>query len=573
MTINAKQDPLFETISGLPTGFIELDRMTSGFQPGDLIIVAARTGMGKTSFVLNIAMHVALMLRQTVAIFSMAQEGQQLAMRMLGTDSGIAEQVLHCGRLEGNDWAKLASSLGKLNEAPILIDDTSGLDVIEICSRSKQFFQEKAGLGLIVIDYLGLMNGIGYEAGESRPLGHAEITQPLNQLAKELNVPIILLASLNRNCEKRLDRRPLLSDLGVIEQVADVVLFIHREECYSTNPLDKGKAEVIVAKNKNGNTGIVRLVFLKELGRFKNIAATDLSAGLCEDTFTNMSQLIVDSVGRFRLRKACPNTITGISTCFPSLDNYTSGLQRGDLIVVAARPSMGERSFVLNIAMHVALINKLPVAIMENETGSDLLVNRLIASNAKLSWHDLRTGQIRDDNMERFECAIDVLKDAPIYFSSITPLSIQELGEQLRMLNKRTSGLELVVVDCLQELKLSDDQMNRESALKNAQTSRYLKALAKELNVPIVVFSPVERDIEERSNKRPVLADLSGKAAIANAADLVLIVYRDEVYDTESEDIGTAEIIIRKNLQGAVGSVRLKFDGRLGNFEEINHGL
>jgi replicative DNA helicase len=285
-----------------------------------------------------------------------------------------------------------------------------------------------------------------------------------------------------------------------------------------------------------------------------------------------MQQLISEAVDKIKVHQTTPNAISGISTCFPSLDNYTSGLQRGDLIVVAGRPSMGERSFVRNIAMHIAMVRNLPVAIMQNDTDGIRMATRLLAASASIGSHDLLQGCIGDDETGRFENAVDALGNVPIFFSSLTPVSVGEMGERLRLLSRRVGSLGLVVVDCLQELKFSDAQMNGETALKNSFTSRYLKMLATELNTPIVVFSPVDREIEERSNKRPVLKDLSGMAAIANAADLVLIVYRDEVYDADSEDIGTAEILIGKNLHGPIGSIRLKFDGRCGHFEEIIQG-
>lgn len=292
---------------------------------------------------------------------------------------------------------------------------------------------------------------------------------------------------------------------------------------------------------------------------------------LGEDSFTDMSKLTVDAVERISRKKGNPDAVTGIVTCFPSLDYYTPGLQRGDLIVVAGRPSMGKRFFVRNIAMHVALANKIPVAILKNDTGGIALAIRMIASITKIDCYDLRTGRIGDNESERLESAVDVLKKAPIYFSSLTPLSAQELGEQLRKLNQRTGGLGLVVVDCLPELKLSGEKMNDAYAIKIAHTSRYLKALAQELNVPIIVLSPVERDLEERCSKWPFLTDLPGMGAIANAADLVLMIYRDEIYNPESEDKGTAQIIVSKNLEGPVGAFSLKFDGRHGHFEEINY--
>jgi replicative DNA helicase len=294
--------------------------------------------------------------------------------------------------------------------------------------------------------------------------------------------------------------------------------------------------------------------------------------GIIEDCFSSVQELISDAVDQIKVHQTTPNATSGISTCFPSLDNYTSGLQRGDLIVVAGRPCMGERSFVRNIAMHVALAHKLPVAIMENETDGIRMSTRMIAARAKIGSHDLLQGGVCEDELGCFEHAVEALSSAPIYFSSMTPVSVEEMGERLRLLSRRVGSLGLVVVDCLPELRFSDAEMSSETALRNSFTSRYLKLLATELNTPIVVFSPVDRDIEERSNKRPVLKDLSGMAAIANAADLVLIVYRDEVYDADSEDIGTAEILIGKNLHGPIGSLRLKFDGRCGYFEEIIQG-
>lgn len=291
-----------------------------------------------------------------------------------------------------------------------------------------------------------------------------------------------------------------------------------------------------------------------------------------DDGFSSMSQLIADAVKHIRGNETSPGAITGISTGFASLDHYTAGLQRGDLIVVAGRPSMGEHSLVRNIATHVALVNKLPVAIMDNETGGVSLAIRMISSITKIDCYDLRKGKIGCDESERFESAIDVLEQAPIYFSSLTPLSAQELGEQLRELSQRTGGLGLVVVDCLPELRLTGEEMNCACALDIAHTSRYLKALAMELNVPIVVLSPVERDVEERCNKWPLLTDLPGMAAIANAADLILMVYREEVYNTESEERGTAKIILSRNREGYIGTFSLKFDQQHGNFEEITYG-
>lgn len=300
---------------------------------------------------------------------------------------------------------------------------------------------------------------------------------------------------------------------------------------------------------------------------------SESEVGLGDDGFTDMSKLIADAVERIRQRKGNPEVITGIPTCFMELDRYTSGLQRGDLIVVAGRPGMGKHIFVRDIAMHVALANKLPVAIMEVDKGGVLLAMSMLAKVAIIDWSDLHKGRVDQDESERLESAVDVLIKAPIYFSSLTPLSVQELGEQLRKLNKRTGGLGLVVVDCLPELRLTGEKMSGDCALKTAHTSRYLKALAQELDVSMVVLSPVERGVEDRCEKWPSLSDLPGNAAITNAADLVLFAYRDEMYNIDSEEKGTTTIIVSRNRGGFIGSFCLKYDGYRVRFDDTNHQM
>lgn len=298
-----------------------------------------------------------------------------------------------------------------------------------------------------------------------------------------------------------------------------------------------------------------------------------LEAELIDDGFIDMSKLVSNAFDLILKKIETPEAITGITTCFPSLDHYTSGLQRGDLIVVAGRPSMGERFFVRDIAMHIALVHDLPVAIMDAEKSGEYQAMRMIASMAKMDYTLLHHCQISNDESDLLKSSFAFLNDAQIYFSSLIPATVQELGEQLRKLNKRVNGLGLVVVDCLPEFKLLDEKMNADNAIKLAHTSRYLKALAQELDVPIIVLSPIERVIEDRCNKYPQLTDLPGMAAIANAADLVLMVYRDEVYDPDTEEKGRANIIVSRNRDGFIGSFKLKFDGRYGAFEEINHGV
>lgn len=299
----------------------------------------------------------------------------------------------------------------------------------------------------------------------------------------------------------------------------------------------------------------------------------ELEVGLDNHCFTVMSELIADTVEHIRIKNENPEAITGISTCFPSLDHYTSGLQRGDLIVVAGRPSMGERFFVRDIALYVALVNALPVAMMSADSSGEYQSMGMLAVMAKMSSYSLRNSQMSSGEFERFTKAVGKLMHTPIYFSSLIPVPVQELGEELRKLNKEAQNLGLVVVDCLPELRLIGETMSDDHAIKIAHTSRYLKALAKELDVPIIVISPIERDLEARSSKRPLLTDLPGMAAIANAADLVLFVYRDEVYDPDAEEKGTAQIIVSMNRNGPIGSFSLKYDGLCGSFEEMDHGV
>lgn len=296
-----------------------------------------------------------------------------------------------------------------------------------------------------------------------------------------------------------------------------------------------------------------------------------LKTGSFDDGFTDMSKLIPNVFDRMIKKIENPEAITGISTCFPSFDYYISGLQRGDLIVVAGRPSMGKRFFVRNIATHVALVNNLPVVMMNGEKSGEFQVIDMIASMAKTDYYKLYHSKTTKDSVDQLMHSFSFLNDAPIYFSSFIPASVQELGEKLHQLNQRIGKPGLVVVDCLPELKLSGDKMNDDYAIKIAQSSRYLKVLAQEQDVPIIVISPIERDIEDRCNKWPHITDLPGMAAIANAADLVLMMYRDEVYNPDSEEKGNVDIIVARNRNGFTGSFRMKFNDRYGTFEEIKH--
>ena len=260
-------------VTGVPTGFTDLDRMTSGLQPGDLVIVAGRPSMGKTSLALNMAEHVALESGLPVGVFSMEMGASQLVMRMLGSVGKLDQHKVRTGRLADEDWRKLTDAVGRLNDAPIHIDETAALNSLELRARARRLHRQYGKLGLIVVDYLQLMSASSQ--GENRATEISEISRGLKALAKELNVPVVALSQLNRSLEQRPNKRPVMSDLresGAIEQDADLILFIYRDEVYNQDSPDKGKAEVIIGKQRNGPIGTITLVFQGEYTRFANFA-------------------------------------------------------------------------------------------------------------------------------------------------------------------------------------------------------------------------------------------------------------------------------------------------------------
>jgi replicative DNA helicase len=248
--------------------------MTSGLQPNDLVIVAGRPSMGKTAFSLNMAEHVALEAGLPVAIFSMEMGATQLAMRMIGSVGRLDQHRMRTGRLEEEDWVRLTTALGKLNDAPIFIDESAGLNALEVRARARRLHRQCGKLGLIVVDYLQLMSASSM--GENRATEISEISRALKALAKELEVPVVALSQLNRSLEQRPNKRPVMSDLresGAIEQDADLILFIYRDEVYNPDSPDKGTAEIIIGKQRNGPIGTVRLTFLGEHTRFESFAS------------------------------------------------------------------------------------------------------------------------------------------------------------------------------------------------------------------------------------------------------------------------------------------------------------
>ena len=262
------------TVTGIPTGFLDLDYKLSGLQPSDLILVAARPSMGKTAFVLNIAQHVAFKSDRYVAVFSLEMSKEQLVNRMFSLESQVDAQALRTGNLKDSEWEKLIEGAGIIGKSHLVIDDTPGISVSELRSKCRKYKLEQ-DLQLVIIDYLQLMSGSVGGKSESRQQEISEISRSLKALARELNVPVIALSQLSRAVESRPDKRPMLSDLresGAIEQDADVVMFIYRDEYYNKDSEFKKQAEIIIAKQRNGPVGTVNLAWLGEYTKFANLS-------------------------------------------------------------------------------------------------------------------------------------------------------------------------------------------------------------------------------------------------------------------------------------------------------------
>lgn len=262
-----------EHITGVPSGFTDLDELTAGWQKSDLIIVAARPAMGKTSFTLNMAAHSAISRGVPCAFFSLEMSNEQLAIRLLCSEARVDQSKLRRGNLNDQEWAKLIKAAGTLSEAQIFLDDTPALPIMEFRSKCRRLKAEH-DIGVIFIDYLQLMRGSG-GANSNREQEISEISRNLKAVAKELDVPVIALAQLNRGVESRADKRPMMSDLresGAIEQDADIITFIYRDEVYNPDSEDKGVAEIIIGKHRNGSIGSVKLRFFGPITRFENLA-------------------------------------------------------------------------------------------------------------------------------------------------------------------------------------------------------------------------------------------------------------------------------------------------------------
>ena len=263
-------------ITGVPTGFYDFDRMTSGLQPGDLIVLAARPSMGKTALAINIAENVAVQEGLPVAVFSMEMGASQLAIRIVGSIGRIDQGHLRTGKLSDDEWPRLTEAIEKLRNVSLHIDETPGLTPSELRANARRLSRQCGKLGLIVVDYLQLMTGSSSDGGDYRATELGEISRGLKMLAKELQCPVIALSQLNRGVEQRTDKRPMMSDLresGAIEQDADVIMFIYRDDYYNKDSKEPGVAEVIIGKQRNGPTGTVKLAFLKPITKFESLAS------------------------------------------------------------------------------------------------------------------------------------------------------------------------------------------------------------------------------------------------------------------------------------------------------------
>ena len=271
-----------EEVTGVRTGFYDLDRMTAGLQKGDLIVLAARPSMGKTAFALNMAENVAVQEGLPVLVFSMEMGASQLALRMVGSLGRIDQQHLRTGALRDDEWGRLTEAVDKLGNAQIYIDETPALNPAELRARSRRMARQFGKLGLIVVDYLQLMSGTASSSGENRATEISEISRGLKALAKELQCPVMALSQLNRSVESRTDKRPMMSDLresGAIEQDADVICFIYRDDYYNKESKEPGVAEIIIGKQRNGPVGTIKLMFLKPLTKFDNLAPGSQGSG------------------------------------------------------------------------------------------------------------------------------------------------------------------------------------------------------------------------------------------------------------------------------------------------------
>ena len=262
-----------DAVTGVPTGFIDLDQQLAGLQPANLVIVGARPGAGKTSFALGMAAHAAVVGNVPTAFFSLEMDRLEIAQRLVSADARVNSERMRSGKLQDSDWHKIAASIGHLDAAPLYIDDNPMCTVMDIRAKARRLKSREQGLGLVIVDYLQLMSG--RNGAETRQVEVSEISRGLKILARELKIPVVALSQLSRNLELRTDKRPMLADLresGSIEQDADVVMFLHRPEMYDNETTERGIAEVIVAKHRNGPTGLIKLAFLDQYTRFVNMA-------------------------------------------------------------------------------------------------------------------------------------------------------------------------------------------------------------------------------------------------------------------------------------------------------------
>ena len=467
------------SVAGIPVNFYDLDAMTQGFQRSDLIIVAGRPSMGKTSMVLNLAKNVAQSQDLPVCVFSLEMSKEQLTYRLLSMEVGIESGRLRTGRLQQEEWPLLGEGINSLGQLPIFIDDKPNLSVLEMRSLCRRLIAEqKKELGLIVIDYLQLIRS----GNEVVQLGFDQ-TQETNEV------------------------------------------------------LDKAEQKIFEISQEKPTKGLTQ------------------AAEILTSTFNEIES------------RSLGASVAGIPVNFYDLDAMTQGFQRSDLIIVAGRPSMGKTSMVLNLAKNVAQSQDLPVCVFSLEMSKEQLTYRLLSMEVGIESGRLRTGRLQQEEWPLLGEGINSLGQLPIFIDDKPNLSVLEMRSLCRrLIAEQKKELGLIVIDYLQLMEGTTPD-NRVQEL--SRITRGLKSMARELKVPVVALSQLSRGVESRTNKRPMLSDLRESGSIEQDADLVLMIYRDEYYNPETEDRGITEIIVTKHRNGPVGTVKLLFEPQFTRFRNL----
>src|SRR5438034_1286008 len=590
-------------VSGIPSGFREVDYYTEGFTTGDLIVVAARPSVGKTSLALGMTFNIARR-GHPVLLFSLEMDAKQIVSRFLALNSRMDLLALRTGNIIDTDAA------AALHGLPILIDDTPGISIMELRTKARRASTHEK-VDVIVVDYLQLVRTGGED--ENRVQEIATITRNLKALARELDVVIIGLSQLSRAAGDA-GGEPKLSTLregGSLEQDSDLVVMLwrDREETPAGAPrLINGS----IAKNRNGPTGIFQLLFESEQARFfvslmqnvPTVAHAESYAAIVERTAL-LRRLIgsANEIARLALtrdeatsavadaqellfslsestlhRDIVPLDVAlrryaeqidargdlrvGIKTGFETLDKKTGGLQPSDLILIAGRPGLGKTSLALNVVEHAAVVEHKTCAMFSMEMSELQVVQRLVSMRAEIDGNRLRRGRLSGQEFTAISAASSVLQPAPIFIEESSRLTVTDVLAKSRRLQAER-GLDLVVIDYLQLIEGAEDDESR--VLEVARVSRALKAIARELEVPVIALSQLSRQIEQRGTE-PMLSDLRESGALEADADLVLFLWQKDRKDREE---GVVRLKLAKHRNGPTGDFDLHFQSELTRFRDL----